>query len=93
SSTPDLQDNLLIKNYPNPFTGSTTITFKTEGGHTSVMIIDTLGRMISTPVDQEYTAPGQYSVTFNAERLAAGVYYARLQNGALQQVRSMLKVK
>ena len=93
SSIPDLQDNLLIKNYPNPFTGSTTITFTTEGGHTSVMIIDTLGRMISTLVDQEYTAPGQYSVTFNAERLAAGVYYARLQNGALQQVRSLLKVK
>jgi hypothetical protein len=93
SNTPDLQDNLLIKNYPNPFTGSTTITFKTEGGHTSIMIIDTLGRMISTLVDQEYTGPGQYSVTFNAERLATGVYYARLQNGALQQVRSMLKVK
>jgi hypothetical protein len=87
SNTPDLQDNLLIKNYPNPFTGSTTITFKTEGGHTSIMIIDTLGRMISTLVDQEYTGPGQYSVTFNAERLATGVYYARLQKGALQQVR------
>jgi len=93
SNIPDLQNNLLIKNYPNPFTGSTTITFKTEGGHTSIMIIDTLGRMIATLVDQEYTGPGQYSVTFNADKLAVGVYYARLQNGALQQVRSMLKVK
>jgi len=93
STIPDLSDKLLIKNYPNPFTGCTTITFKTDGGHTSIMIIDTLGRMIATIVDQEYTAPGQYSVTFNAEKLAAGVYYARLQNGATQQVRSMLKVK
>ncbi len=93
STIPDLTDILLIKNYPNPFTGSTTITFKTEGGHTSIMIIDTLGRMIATIVDQEYTGPGQYSVTFNAEKLAAGVYYARLQNGTVQQVRSMLKVK
>ena len=93
STIPDLSDKLLIKNYPNPFTGSTTITFKTDGGHTSIMIIDTLGRMIATIVDQEYTGPGQYSVTFNAEKLAAGVYYARLQNGATQQVRSMLKVK
>jgi hypothetical protein len=57
------------------------------------MIIDTLGRVIKTLIDQEYNGPGQYSVTFNAERLAAGVYYARLQNGAFQQVRSMLKVK
>ena len=93
STIPDLSDKLLIKNYPNPFTGSTTISFKTDGGHTSIMIFDTLGRMIATIVDQEYTGPGQYSVTFNAEKLAAGVYYARLQNGAVQQVRSMLKVK
>jgi uncharacterized protein (DUF1501 family) len=93
SAIPDLQDNLYIKNYPNPFTGSTTISFKTTGGHTSIMIIDTLGRVIKTLVDQEYTGEGQYTVTFNAEKLAAGVYYARLQNGPIQQVRSMLKVK
>jgi len=93
STTPVLQDKLLIKNYPNPFSGSTTITFKTDGGHTSVMIIDTLGRMISSLVDQDYTGPGEYTVTFNAEKFAAGVYYARLHNGATQQVRAMLKVR
>jgi hypothetical protein len=52
-----------------------------------------LGRMIKTLVDQEYTGPGQYTVTFNAEKLASGVYYARLQNGPIQQVRAMLKVR
>jgi len=93
STLPDMTGALLIKNYPNPFSGSTTISFKTEGGHTSVMIIDTLGRMIATLVDQEYTTPGQYTVTFHAERFAAGVYYARLQNGPIQQVRAMLKGK
>jgi uncharacterized protein (DUF1501 family) len=93
STIPDLTDKLLIKNYPNPFSGSTTISFKTEGGHTSVMIIDTLGRVIKTLIDQEYNGPGQYTVSFNADRLAMGVYYARLQNGAIQQVRAMLKVK
>jgi uncharacterized protein (DUF1501 family) len=93
STIPDLSGNLVVKNYPNPFVGSTTITFKTEGGHTSIMVIDTLGRVIKTLIDQEYAGPGQYTVTFNADRLAAGVYYARLQNGAIQQVRAMLKVK
>ena len=93
SSLPDLQDKLVIKNYPNPFTSTTTISFKTDGGHTSIMIIDTLGRVVKTLIDQEYSVSGQYTVPFNADRLAAGVYYARLQNGALQQVRSMLKVK
>lgn len=93
SSLPGITDKLLIKNYPNPFSGSTTISFKTEGGHTSVMVIDTLGRMIATLVDQDYTTAGEYTVTFHAERFAAGVYYARLQNGAIQQVRAMLKGK
>jgi hypothetical protein len=57
------------------------------------MIIDTLGRMIATIVDQDYATPGEYTVTFNGEKLASGVYYARLQNGPIQQVRSMLKMR
>ena len=93
TTTPDLSDKILIRNYPNPFTGSTQVVFKTDGGHTSVMIIDTLGRLIQLLVDQDYSTPGEYTVEFKADRLAAGVYYARLQNGTTQQVRAMLKVK
>ena len=87
----NLGSNLII-NYPNPFTNSTKITFKTEGGHTLVQIFDTAGKRIATLADQLYTA-GTYTVTFNTATLASGVYYARLQNGSLQQVRPMLKVR
>ena len=83
--------NKLITNYPNPFFNSTTITFSTKGGHTLVQIFDTSGRLMGVLVDQEYETAGTYTVTFNAGQLAAGVYYARLQNGSLQQVRTMLK--
>ncbi|MBL7730655.1 MAG: DUF1501 domain-containing protein [Chitinophagaceae bacterium] len=91
---PPVQDNgdVLITNYPNPFTNSTEIKFKTNGGHTMVQIIDTLGRLIKTPVDAEYTA-GTYTIPFNAEGLPTGVYYARFQNGVTQQVRAMMKVR
>jgi uncharacterized protein (DUF1501 family) len=82
----------LITNYPNPFTESTTIKFKTKGGHTMVQIIDMLGRVVRTPVDREYT-PGTYTTSFDAGGLPNGVYYARLQNGPTQQVRPMLKVR
>ncbi|MBC7949672.1 MAG: DUF1501 domain-containing protein [Chitinophagaceae bacterium] len=82
----------LITNYPNPFTESTSIKFKTRGGHTLVQVIDMLGRVIGTLTDKEYT-PGTYSVTFDSGPLPTGVYYARLQNGPIQQVRAMLKVK
>ncbi len=82
----------LIINYPNPFTESTRLTFKTKGGHTLVHIIDTLGRSIRTLTDKEY-APGVYNVDFDSSGMPAGVYYARFQNGAVQQVRPMLKVR
>lgn len=83
----------LISNYPNPFDGSTSITFRTMGGHTLVQVFDTAGRLVAIPVNQNYDAPGVYTVVFNASQLAGGIYYARLQNGTIQQVRTMLKVR
>jgi hypothetical protein len=83
--------NSLISNAPNPFTDSTTFTFKTNGGHTLLQLFDTAGRLVMLPVDQDYTQ-GTWSVTVNTGGLAAGIYYARLQNQSLQQVRTVLKV-
>jgi hypothetical protein len=82
----------LISNFPNPFDFATTIEFETQGGHTMVQIFDVEGQMIALPVDGMYVA-GKYKVYFNGGYLPAGVYYARLQNGAIQQVRTMLKVQ
>lgn len=88
----NLSGELLISNYPNPFTGSTVITFKTDGGHTLVQIMDTSGKVITTLTDKEYTA-GTYSIVFDSGLMPSGVYYARLQNMATQQVHAMLKAK
>jgi hypothetical protein len=82
----------LIINYPNPFVETTAITFRTKGGHTLVQVMDSLGRVVQTLTDKVYT-PGAYTVSFNSRGLPMGVYYARFQNGALQQVRSMLKTR
>jgi uncharacterized protein (DUF1501 family) len=82
----------LIINYPNPFVEKTSITFNTKGGHTLVQIIDTMGRSIRTLTDKVYTS-GTYTVTFDGYGLPLGVYYARFQNGATQQVRAMLKTR
>jgi uncharacterized protein (DUF1501 family) len=85
-------DNLVL-NYPNPFVDRTTISFTTAGGHTVIQIINTQGQLVNTLIDQDYPAPGTYTVEFNSMSLASGVYYARLQNGVTQQVRTMLKVR
>ncbi len=79
----------LISNYPNPFTSATDITFTTAGGHTMIQVFDSMGKLIRTPIDQEMAA-GRYSVRFENEDYATGVYYARFQNGMVQQVRAMI---
>jgi uncharacterized protein (DUF1501 family) len=82
----------IIRNKPNPFWDDTTIEFKTDGGHTLIQVMDTLGRVIAIPVDRDYTA-GTYTVPFQGDGLPPGIYYARLQNGVNQYVRAMMKVR
>ncbi len=90
---PDPSFEAIITNYPNPFTETTTIKFHTEGGHTLIQIIDTLGRVIKTLLERDYTTPLTDTVSFDSGGLPTGVYYARFQNGVVQKVRPMLKVR
>jgi hypothetical protein len=74
----------LQQNYPNPFNPATVIQFAVPAGAlncTSLHVYDQLGREVATLVDDELL-PGEYSVTWNAERFAGGVYFYRLQTGA-----------
>jgi uncharacterized protein (DUF1501 family) len=93
SSTPSTAGKTVITNYPNPFTAKTTIEFSTEGGHTLIQIIDTAGRLLLDLLEKDYPAATRQSITFDASHLPNGIYYARFQNGATQQVRPMLKVR
>ncbi|KAF0243271.1 MAG: hypothetical protein FD183_45 [Chitinophagaceae bacterium] len=88
----DLSGEKLISNYPNPFTSKTVISFKTAGGHTLIQIIDTSGRVIANLTDQLYAA-GTFTVQFDSANLPSGIYYARLQNLATQQICTMIKVR
>jgi hypothetical protein len=88
----NLSGEELIRNYPNPFSATTTITYKTSGGHTLVQVMDTMGRVLANLIDEELPA-GSYTVQFQGSQLPAGVYYVRLQNMHQQQVKAMIKVK
>jgi hypothetical protein len=85
--------SVLVFNYPNPFTSTTSVTFKTNGGHTLVQVVDASGRLVKTLLERTYTEPGTHRVTFDSGGLPQGIYYVRLQNGPVQQVKSMLKVR
>ncbi|MCX8020677.1 MAG: DUF1501 domain-containing protein [Chitinophagaceae bacterium] len=90
---PSTSGDKVIWNYPQPFTQNTEIFFKTQGGHTLIQIFDTMGRLLATPLEKDYTAPATGRVTFYAEGLPTGIYYARFQNGAFQTVWPMMKVR
>jgi uncharacterized protein (DUF1501 family) len=93
TALPNISGNTLITNDPNPFSEFTNIKYKTNGGHTLIQIMDSTGKVIKT-VEKVYPDGESSQVyRFEAGQLASGIYYARLQNGATQQVRTMLKLR
>ena len=81
----------LIVTYPNPFHATVGIQFKTMGGHTLIQVLDGAGRLVRILVDREFEQ-GTYRVDFDGEHLPAGIYYVRLQNQVIQQVKSIVKI-
>ena len=64
--------------YPNPFNPETTISFTLpSASHISLVIYDIQGREVVTLVDGWMNA-GFTEITFNAENLPSGVYFANM---------------
>ena len=84
----------LEGNYPNPFNPSTTIVFKVRSeSHVKLTVFDVLGRRVAMLTDQPYT-PGRYLLEWNAEGLASGQYFYRMEvDGAIIGSKSMHLIK
>ena len=86
-------DFVLCQNYPNPFNPSTTIRYQlSTRSHVSLTILDCLGRVVATIVDNTQDA-GLYSITFTADRLSTGIYFYRLRAGVLSETRKLMLLK
>ena len=73
--------NVLLPNYPNPFSESTTIPFAiAKAGKVRLEILDVNGKQLFTLVSENF-APGNYLVSMNRKNLAAGIYLCRLSQG------------
>jgi hypothetical protein len=74
-----------LQNYPNPFSSSTTITFKVpESGHCNLTVFDFTGREIVKLVDEEKPA-GQHSVKWNGTdsagmKVGSGIYFCQFKS-------------
>jgi hypothetical protein len=99
----------LQQNYPNPFNPTTTVRYFVGGvvapsgafssgvegpdaNHVRLAVYDLLGREVAVLVDGE-AQPGIHEVSFDASKLASGVYTYRLQAGEFVQSRKMMVLK
>ena len=91
STDPSLPNEYaLYQNYPNPFNPVTTIEYKVKDRcHVLLKVYDTLGKEVTMVVNAEHQ-PGFYRVSFNAQNLASGVYFYKIQMQEFQAVRKMV---
>jgi hypothetical protein len=80
----------LSQNYPNPFNPTTMIAFSLpKRTFVTLKVYDAIGREVSNLVSEEL-GEGKYSVKWNGEGLASGVYYYRLQAGDFVTTKKLL---
>ena len=86
-------DFSLSQNYPNPFNPSTTINFRIPlSSKVTLKVYDILGREVATLVNENKPA-GKYSIIFNSNNLASGVYFYNLRAGNFIESKKMMLLK
>jgi len=84
----------VFNNYPNPFTGQTTIQFTlTADLPVTLLVFDSLGRKVATLLDAIPTLTGIHEATFDGTNYSSGVYYYTIQAGEFLGTQKMILVK
>jgi aminopeptidase N len=84
---------MLEQNFPNPFNSTTTISYQLPSQEQVVLkVYDILGREVATLVDSKQHA-GIYEVQWNPQARASGIYFYRLNAGAVQIQKKMVLLK
>ncbi len=83
----------LEQNYPNPFNPATNIQYSVpKSGYVTLKVYNELGNEVETLYNGNQNA-GIYNVTFNAAKLASGIYYYQLRSGNLISTKKMILLK
>lgn len=83
----------LLPNQPNPFNPTTTISFVVPERMPVVLTIhDVAGRVVATLTDDVRDA-GRHRITWNADAVASGVYFAKLRAGKTEVSRKLVLIK
>jgi hypothetical protein len=59
----------------------------------TLIIYDILGREMKRLVNNEFKSAGKYSIEFNGQSFASGVYFYRLVSDKFVEVKKMVLIK
>ena len=83
----------LYQNYPNPFNPSTTISFNLDSeSFVTLNIYNLIGEKIQTLINENLSS-GYHSISFNANKLAAGLYFYELKTNNHSTRKKMILLK
>ncbi len=79
--------------YPNPFSSKAYISYDVaELRRVVIRIYDGTGKEVAELVNRDHQ-PGTYRIVWQAEGLASGLYYCRLEAGAFRAIRTLIVIK
>jgi len=80
----------LAQNYPNPFNPKTTIEYYLpKADLVEIKLYNITGRLVSTLVN-DFQSSGLHGITFNADKLASGVYFYSLNTNDFSATRKLV---
>jgi hypothetical protein len=83
----------LSQNYPNPFNPTTYIKYSIpQATKVSLKVYNLIGQEVATLVNDTQAA-GNYIASFEANSLASGVYFFKLEAGTFRDTKKMLLLK
>lgn len=83
----------LKQNYPNPFNASTVIEYAvTHPGDVELSVYNVLGQKVASLAKGHHDA-GTYSITWNANDVPSGVYFARVESSGHSENMKMVLLK
>ncbi len=86
-----IEDQLELKNFPNPLNASTTIEFNLKNDvKVNLHIWDEGGRLVETLISGATMNAGKHSVQFDRKNLRAGIYYYSLLAGDKRKTNMMV---
>jgi hypothetical protein len=81
------------QNYPNPFNPTTRINYEIKApGRVTLKVFNVLGQVVATLLEEKKEA-GKYYVTFDASKLASGVYLYQFISGNYIATKKMILLK